>query len=66
MTALQGCQMVYFQTKNPNLGQFRRALEWKMLTHFMAIWKILRTFDIFMVIWYIVWYIFSRFGILCQ
>jgi hypothetical protein len=27
----QGCQMVNFQTKNPNLGQFGRALNWKML-----------------------------------
>jgi hypothetical protein len=34
----QGCQMVYFQTKNPNLGTFWRALEWKMLVYFMAIW----------------------------
>jgi hypothetical protein len=27
----QGCQMVYFQTKNPNLGKIWRALGWKML-----------------------------------
>jgi hypothetical protein len=26
-----GCQMVYFQAKNPNLGKFWRALDWKML-----------------------------------
>jgi hypothetical protein len=26
----QGCQMVYFQTKNPNLGKFGRVLKWKM------------------------------------
>jgi hypothetical protein len=25
----QGCQMVYFQTKNPNLGKFWRSLVWK-------------------------------------
>jgi hypothetical protein len=24
----QGCQMVCFQTKNPNLGKFLRAFEW--------------------------------------
>jgi hypothetical protein len=24
----QGCQMVYFQTKNPNLGKFWRAFNW--------------------------------------
>jgi hypothetical protein len=35
----QGCQMVCFQTKNPNLGKFWRALDWKMLVYFMAIWK---------------------------
>jgi hypothetical protein len=27
----QGSQMVYFQTKNPTLGNFLRALDWKML-----------------------------------
>jgi hypothetical protein len=26
------CQMVYFQTKNPNLGKFWRVLQWKMLS----------------------------------
>jgi hypothetical protein len=56
----QGCQMVYFQTKNPNLGKFWRALEWKMLVYFMTIWNILRQFGItygrfvkVVVIWYI-------------
>jgi hypothetical protein len=47
----QGCQMVLFQTKNPNLGKFWRALEWKMLV-FMIIWNIL---------WPLVY--FSHFGI---
>jgi hypothetical protein len=36
-----------FQTKNPNLGKFWRALEWKMLEYFMPIWIN------FTVIWYI-------------
>jgi hypothetical protein len=27
----QGCQMAYFQTKNPNLGKFWKVLQWKML-----------------------------------
>jgi hypothetical protein len=43
--------MVYFNTKNPDLGKFWRALEWKMLVYFMtvleyiaAIWKILCQF----------------------
>jgi hypothetical protein len=33
---LRGRQMVNFQTKNPNLGKFRRALEWKSLVNAMA------------------------------
>jgi hypothetical protein len=36
--------MVYFQTKNPNVGKFWRALEWKMLVDFMTIWNILWPF----------------------
>jgi hypothetical protein len=43
----QGCQMVYFQTKNPNLGNFWSAMQWKMLVNFMAIWSILLPFHIF-------------------
>jgi hypothetical protein len=38
----QDCQMVCFQTKNPNWGKFWRALEWKILVYFMIIWNILR------------------------
>jgi hypothetical protein len=38
---LQGCQMVYFQTKNINLGKLWRALQWTKLVHFIAIWSIL-------------------------
>jgi hypothetical protein len=37
----QGCQMVYFPTKNPNLGKFKRAFDWKMSTYFKDIWDIL-------------------------
>jgi hypothetical protein len=43
----QGCQMVSFQTKNPDFGKFWRALNWKMLIYFMALWNILQTFSIF-------------------
>jgi hypothetical protein len=43
----QGCQMVYFQTENPNLDQFWRVLQWKMLVYFMDIWSILWTFGLF-------------------
>jgi hypothetical protein len=57
----QGCQMVCFQTKNPYLGKFWRALDWKMLRSFMAIWNILRTYGKFydhLVHNVLIWYIF--------
>jgi hypothetical protein len=60
----QGCQMVYFQTKNPNLGKFWRALDWKMLIYFMAIRNILQTLDTFydhLVHFVFIWYHFFRF-----
>jgi hypothetical protein len=48
----QGCQMVYFQTKNSNLDVFRRALECKMLVYFIQFYT---------AIWYNLWH----FGIVC-
>jgi hypothetical protein len=33
----QCCQIVYFQTKIPNLGKFWLVLQLKNLVHFMAI-----------------------------
>jgi hypothetical protein len=42
----QGCQMVYFKTKNPNLGTFWWALEWKVLVYLKAIWYNLWPFGI--------------------
>jgi hypothetical protein len=35
-----------FSNKNPNLGIFWRALEYKMLVYFMAIWNIWQPFGI--------------------
>jgi hypothetical protein len=32
----QGCQVVYFQTKNPNVGKRWRLLQWKLLVYFMT------------------------------
>jgi hypothetical protein len=61
--------MVYFQTKNPSLGKFLRALDCKMLINFMDIWNILRTVGIFydhLVQFMLIWYIFSDFGIMHQ
>jgi hypothetical protein len=61
----QGCQMVCFQTKNPTLGKFWRALDWKngyifeisgifyrRLGYFKTIWYILCSFDTFFLFWY--------------
>jgi hypothetical protein len=45
--AVKGCQMVCFETKNPNLGKLWKALEWKMLVNFMVIWNILQSLGIF-------------------
>jgi hypothetical protein len=45
--------MVYFQTKNPNLGKFWRASDWKMLIYFMAVGKFDGHFGYFMTICYI-------------
>jgi hypothetical protein len=58
----QGCQMVYFQTKNLSLGKFWRALNWKQLVYCMVIWSIFRPFGIFygtLVYFVVIWYIFS-------
>jgi hypothetical protein len=52
--------------KNANLGKFWRALDWRMLTHFKALWCILQTFGIFYdhsVHFVVIWYIFYGFGI---
>jgi hypothetical protein len=58
----QGCQMVHFRTKNPNLGKFCRVLQWKMFVYFTAIWYILRPFG--MLVGH--FDMFSRFGMLYQ
>jgi hypothetical protein len=33
----QGCQMVYFQTKNHKFGTFEKALVWKIVAYFTSI-----------------------------
>jgi hypothetical protein len=66
-TFAQGCQMVCFLTKNPNLGKFWRALDWKI--YFMPIRKSLQTFGILhnhLLHFVFIWYIFSSFGIMFQ
>jgi hypothetical protein len=61
--------MVYFQTKNRNLGTLCRLLQLKMLVYFIEFLSILRPFDTFyghLVYFVVIWYIFPRFGILYQ
>jgi hypothetical protein len=60
---IQGCQMAYFPTKNPNFGKFWRALEWKMLVYFMANWYNLWPFSIVcchFVIFSHFWYVWTK------
>jgi hypothetical protein len=40
------CQIVYFQTKSTNLGNFWRVLQRKTLVNFIDIWSILQPFGI--------------------
>jgi hypothetical protein len=66
---VQGCQMVYFHSDNPDFGILWGALERKALVNFMTIGNILRKFDISYCHWVSLWSvgIFStRFGLLRQ
>jgi hypothetical protein len=63
---LQCFQMVYFQTKNPNLGKFWSVFQWNMLVNFMAIWSILLPFHDHLVYFVVFWVYFPRFGMLYQ
>jgi hypothetical protein len=62
--------MVYFQTKNSNLGNYCKVLQWKVLVYFIKIWSILKPFGIFygrLVYSVVIWYVHdSCFGILYQ
>jgi hypothetical protein len=66
----QGCQMVYFQTKNTNLGKFRSDLQRKVLLNFKVIWSNSLPFGILVYIhilwpfWYILWPFWYIFHIL--
>jgi hypothetical protein len=61
----QGCQMVYFQTKDPNLGKFCRGLSMEDVGIGIVrpyIWSTLQTFGIFVAIlctyFIVIWNIF--------
>jgi hypothetical protein len=45
-----GWHRVYFHVKNPNVGKFWRALEWKLLLHLVVYKKIYRHLVYFMAI----------------
>jgi hypothetical protein len=58
----QGCQMAYFQTKNPSLGKCWSVFAMDNAGVFYGHWLN------FVAIWYryfmVIWFIFSRFGML--
>jgi hypothetical protein len=63
----QGCQMVCFQTKNPNWSTFWRVLQWRLVAYFMDTWSILWSFVTFYghLVWLVVyifpfWYFVPR------
>jgi hypothetical protein len=58
----QGCQMVYFQTKNPSFAMEYVSIFYGHVVYFIAKWYIYGHLEHFMVIWYI----FSRFGMLTE
>jgi hypothetical protein len=61
LSAKQGCQMFYFQTKNTNFGTFWRVFQWKMMVYFRVIWRIIQPFGTFcghLVFFIVIWYIF--------
>jgi hypothetical protein len=61
--------MVYFQTKDPNLGKFGRVLQWNMLIYYIVIWSILWPFYIFdghVLYFMVIYYISPRFCMLCH
>jgi hypothetical protein len=53
-----------FKPKILNLGKFWRALDWKILIYFTAIWNILQTFGICYDDFVFLRYIFHRFGLI--
>jgi hypothetical protein len=60
---------IYFQTKNPNLSKFWRALQWKKLVYFMDIWSFCGNLVYFYPFWYVVlreiwqpWYVCVEIG----
>jgi hypothetical protein len=53
--SVQGCQMVYFQTKNHNLGKFLKVLQLQILVFFWPFCLFYGQTVYFTEIWYILW-----------
>jgi hypothetical protein len=61
--------MVYFQTKNPNLGKFWRVLQWTMLVcnGYVVVYCHLKYFVAICTSYFmVIWYMFTQFGMLYQ
>jgi hypothetical protein len=67
MVVARVARWLFFKPKNPYLGKFLSALDWKMLIYFTNNWNILRTFGIcydHLVHYVCIWYFFPGFGIM--
>jgi hypothetical protein len=58
--------MVYFQNKNPNLGKFWMALEWKMLVYctdaqLVHLWPFVIFYGDLVILKYVIWKFCSNF-----
>jgi hypothetical protein len=60
----QGCQMVFFKTKNQNLGKFWTVFKWKMWVNFNDIWPIYCYLEYLVAILYILWSFWYIFPVL--
>jgi hypothetical protein len=63
--SIQGCQMVYLQTKNNIFDILWKPSEWKMFIYFWSIWSIIWPLSIFYGIFYgLLVYFYGHCGIL--
>jgi hypothetical protein len=66
MICSRGCQMVYFHTKNSNLGKFWRVFQWKLLVPifydelvYLTAISYIFVYCGYLVCFMVIWYIFS-------
>jgi hypothetical protein len=62
MRRKQGCQMAYFQPKNPNLGKFWRFLKWRCCYILCPFGTFYSNLVYFMPIWYTLLYYQGKSG----